>query len=140
MILLLPSMLTNRKMRKASKNKLSTLKRKAWKIFSEYIRLRDKGVCFTCGVQKDPKEMDAGHFKHNRLDFDEMNIHCQCTRCNRFLHGNLGEYAIRLMEKYGKSELDSLVFRSNQIKKYTYQDLEEIIQTYKEKIRSSIKL
>jgi len=84
--------------------------------------------------------MDAGHFKHNRLDFDEMNIHCQCTRCNRFLHGNLGEYAIRLMEKYGKSELDSLVFRSNQIKKYTYQDLEEIIQTYKEKIRSSIKL
>lgn len=61
-------------------NAKQPIHKKAWTIFSKYVRfIRDKGVCYTCGVKKDPKDMDAGHYKHSDcLDFDEMNVHCQC--------------------------------------------------------------
>lgn len=66
------------------------------KIFNTYIRLRDQyEPCISCGktlVQK----YDAGHYfnagGHPALRFDEDNVHGQCVRCNRDLHGNLIEY------------------------------------------------
>ena len=56
--------------------------------------------------------MQAGHYKHNVLDFDEMNVHCQCVRCNKYLHGNGGEYAFRLARHYGLEELNDLHIRA----------------------------
>jgi hypothetical protein len=116
-----------KKLRKKSLKPLPTLKAKAVKTFNKWIVTRDKRVCFTCGKPGD----EAGHFKHGRLDFDEMNLHCQCTRCNRWLHGNLGEYAIRLIKKYGQEKVDDLVLRANQVRKYKRAELEEIITKYK---------
>jgi hypothetical protein len=78
--------------------------KKAWKSFSEAIRWvnHDDGsfklICYTCGKMLEPKETHAGHFIHNKLDFDERNIHPQCPKCNTFLHGNLGAYAEHLIE------------------------------------------
>lgn len=102
------------------------LKSAAEKIFHKWIIKRDKGICFTCGRAGN----QAGHFKHNKLDFDEMNLNCQCVYCNHFLSGNLGIYAIKLIEKYGKKKVDDLIKRSNQIKKYTRSELEDIIKKY----------
>lgn len=115
------------KKKKKRLKSLSTLKAKAVKTFNKWIVARDKWTCFTCGKLGN----EAGHFKHGRLDFDEMNLNCQCTHCNRWLHGNLGEYAIRLIKKYGQKKVDDLVLRSNQVKKYTREELEEIITKYK---------
>lgn len=81
---------------------------KAWKKFSEYIRRKAKGVCFTCGAINRWQDCDAGHFKHSRLDFDNNNVHCQCQKCNRFLHGNLGNYALALMEEIGIDGVNQL--------------------------------
>ena len=113
--------------RKRSRKPLAILKTKAEDAFHAWIRKRDNYICFTCGA----KGNEAGHFRHGKLDFDEMNLNCQCTRCNRFLHGNLGIYAIRLTKKYGQQKVDDLVFRSNQIRKYTKEELEEILNKYK---------
>ena len=112
------------RIRKKSLKPLPKLKAKAWKLFSAYICKRDNYTCFTCGKAGN----QGGHFKHGKLDFDEMNINCQCPRCNKWLHGNLGIYAIKLIEKYGKNKVDDLIFRSNQVKKYNRIDLNGIIE------------
>ena len=57
--------------------------------------------------------MDAGHYIPmsicgEYLYFDERNVNCQCTSCNRFKHGNLTEYARRLTEQYGLTILKKL--------------------------------
>lgn len=111
------------------------LKKKLWKIFSLYIRQRDKGTCFTCGVKHPIKEMQAGHYIHNRCDFDEMNVNCQCIRCNHFKHGEGAIYAERLIKKYGPAKVDALRRRSKQIEKYTIEELEELIEKYRKLIK-----
>jgi len=114
-------------LRKRSKNRLPTLKRKAWSLFSKYIRERDGNVCFTCGEYGN----QAGHFIHrDSLDFEEKNIHAQCTRCNLNLSGNLAEYTLRMIDKYGREEVDELMARKHQIKRWTVGELEEIIEKY----------
>lgn len=114
-------------LKKHSRNPLSIKRKKVWKLMSEYVRRSENGVCFTCGIKKDWREMDAGHFIHKDcLDYDFVNIHCQCSRCNRFMHGNLGEYAIRLINKYGKKRIEKLRMKGNQIKKFTIKELDDI--------------
>lgn len=55
-----------------------------------------------------------------------MNVHCQCVGCNTYKHGNLGEYAIRLIKDYGQDEVDLLILRANQHTGYSLEELEEI--------------
>lgn len=117
---------------KKDKSEPEKLRDKAWKLWSAYIREKEKYICFTCGRQKDKKTTEAGHFRHGKLDFDPMNIHCQCTQCNRYLHGNLGIYTIKLIDKYGKEAVDDLILRANQhTNKYSITELEEIIDKIK---------
>lgn len=91
---------------------LSKLKLKLWEVFSKYIRQRDKGVCISCGKVDDWKRTDAGHYipktKGLSIYFNERNVNCQCTHCNRFMHGNLDAYAIALRKKYGNGILEEL--------------------------------
>jgi hypothetical protein len=120
-------------MPKIKHKNIKTLKKKLWKIFSEYVRKKENGVCFTCGVRKDYKEMNAGHYIHKDcLDFDERNVHCQCPRCNLYLSGNLGVYAEKMIDKYGRTEVAILRNQSQVIKKWTVDELESLIQTYQE--------
>lgn len=118
------------------KPSLKLLHKKAWKLISEFVRRCDYGICFTCGKRNPWKKMDCGHYIHkNCLDFDLINLHCQCTKCNRFLHGNLGIYAERLIAEYGERTINELRQRGNIIKKFTREELENIIALYKQRIR-----
>ena len=113
-----------------------TLHKKAWKLHSEYIRKAEKGICFTCGIHKHWKEQNAGHYIHKDcLDFDSVNIHCQCVRCNKFLSGNSGIYAERLISEYGEDTIAELRTRSEIIKKFTLEELENLILSYKQKLK-----
>ena len=124
------------------KKSLKTLKDEAWKEFSIYIRRRDGGECFTCNQRFWDEElgewtikgMNAGHFIHNVLDFDEMNINCQCVRCNKYNHGKGTEYSIRLIRKYGLEQVENLHLKAKRAlagEKYTEQELQDIIEKYK---------
>lgn len=124
-----------KKTKKVEKKKLSYMKlrRKLDKVFSIYIRMRDKGVCFTCGVQKPWKQMQAGHYISRSslaLRFDEKNVHCQCMPCNVWKHGAMDVYALKLQAKYGDSILAELQRKKHQITKYTNADLEALIAIY----------
>lgn len=110
-----------------------------WRNYvSPYIRRRDKGKCFTCGIEKHWKEMHPGHFvpkgSFSDTEFDETNIHCQCPRCNTFLGGNLTEYTIRMIDKYGREHVDDLRKRGRFAKKWKKDELNDLIEYYKNKI------
>ena len=111
------------------KSPLDTLKRKAWEKFSKWIRNRDK-KCVTCG---NFNQLQAGHFWHGVLDFDEMNINAQCKRCNVWLSGNLAVYSNYLIDKYGIKEFKLLETRHYQAMKgvkYNEEYYENIIKWY----------
>lgn len=107
------------------------LKRKAWDVFSKWIRERDK-MCVTCGTRN--TLLNAGHFWHGVLDFDEMNINAQCTGCNNYKSGNLAPYSIYLINKYGTDKFKDLEKRHYLAMAGEYrsdQDYLNIIEKYK---------
>lgn len=103
--------------------------KKAWDVFSKWIRNRDK-VCVTCGSRKDGQ---AGHYWHGVLDFDEMNINQQCSSCNKWKHGNLAPYGVYLINKHGLEkflDLEKRHYIALRGEYRTQQDYEEIIKKY----------
>ena len=114
---------------KRKKSRTAILHKKAWDIFSLWIRNRDK-KCITCGSTK---ALQAGHFWHACLDFDEININAQCRGCNHFRHGNLAKYSTYLIEKYGIGAFNNLQIRHYQAlkgEKRSEDDYMEIIKRY----------
>jgi hypothetical protein len=101
-------------MSKLEKDKsVSFLKKKLWKLFSKYIRERDKYTCFTCGKIADGSGMHAGHFITGatcptELYFSETNVHAQCYHCNINLSGNWVIYEQKMLTKYGLETIDTL--------------------------------
>jgi hypothetical protein len=120
---------------KKSKSRRKILLKKIWALFSEWVRRKEKGICYTCGIKKNYKEMDAGHYLHNRLDFNPMNVHCQCVRCNKWLSGNLGVYAENLIKEYGIEAVEILRLRSHQIWKPSFDELEKLLEHWKEELK-----
>lgn len=110
----------------------------AQQVFNKYIRLRDAGnVCISC--QKKPLKENAGHFynanNHWSVRFDERNVHLQCEHCNTYLSGNLIYYRENLLKKIGIEEFESLSAEAMKTRKFTIEELKEIIATYKKKIK-----
>ena len=110
----------------------------AQQVFNKYIRLRDAGnVCISC--QKKPLKENAGHFynanNHWSVRFDERNVHLQCEHCNTYLSGNLIYYRENLLTKIGIEEFENLSAEAMKTRKFTIEELKEIIATYKKKIK-----
>ena len=62
------------------KKSIGQLKKALWKVFSEYIRKRDKGICISCGRYAEGSGYHAGHFVPKSvggltLYFDEENAY-----------------------------------------------------------------
>lgn len=124
--------------------KLPTLKRakvRAWQAISLYVRMVNathEGFvkCFTCSTIKHYKEMDAGHFIHNKLDYELYNLQVQCTSCNRYKSGNWVNYYEKMKEMYGQEVIDDLMRKKNIVTKYTVTDLLAIEKKYLDLIKS----
>lgn len=101
-------------MSKLEKNKsVSFLKKKLWKLFSKFIRERDKYTCFTCDRKAEGAGMHAGHFVTGatcptELYFSEDNVHAQCYNCNINLSGNWVIYEERMKIKHGEEFTEQL--------------------------------
>ena len=108
-------------------------------VFNKFIRLRDQGKeCISCGQQ--PKKANAGHYfsqgGHSSVRFDEDNVHLQCEHCNSFLSGNLLNYQIGIEKRIGGQKLIELHSRAHEVKKWTAEELKEITDTYRKKIKA----
>ena len=102
--------MNNKKIKIKSRSKIF---KDTWKLMSFWIRkkeadYRDYVHCYTCDIVLNYKQANAGHYNHNKLDFDPRNIKVQCVRCNKYLRGNLGKYAERLIREHGQEWLDQL--------------------------------
>lgn len=80
------------------------LKKKLWKLFTAWIKVRDNNICYTCGVKCFGWNCQGGHFIPKsicgiELYFHEDNVHVQCGRCNLSEQGNIYVYGKKLGDK-----------------------------------------
>lgn len=134
-------------MKKPKVKTLSKVKKKCWTEFSIYIRKRDGlettgsiewAMCITCGKRYHYKMLQAGHFiagRHNAGLFSEKGTHAQCYNCNINLKGNTLVYRRALIVKYGEGIDEQLEREAQEMKQFTIPELEEMILSYKQKIK-----
>lgn len=109
---------------KTSSQRIPTLKRKLWKVFAQYVKIRDNHVCYTCGAIVYGSNANAGHFIPKgagglALYFHPDNVHCQCVYCNLVMEGNHYIYGRKLGESKVK-ELYSL--KGTVVKNYPFDE------------------
>jgi hypothetical protein len=122
------------------KKTTARLKKDLDKLFSEFIRRKyanQEGQvrCYTCGVTKDWKAIQNGHFvsrSHLATRFDEDNCRPQCVGCNVFGQGRVAVFASKLDQEIGEGTVARLYMQAQKIvKDYPY---EERISYYKNKL------
>ncbi len=119
------------------------LKKAIDREFSRYVRLRNAdsrgyATCFTCGATKHWKEVDAGHFMSRAAmstRWHELNVQFQCKPCNGFRSGEQYKFAQELDRVYGEGTADELVRMSKEMRKYSIEELEEILEHYRHEAR-----
>jgi hypothetical protein len=67
--------------------------------------------------------------------FDEDNVHLQCEYCNTSLSGNLLRYRENLINKIGIERFEQLEAKAYLTRKFTIDEVKEINQIYKLKIK-----
>ena len=115
----------------------------AQKVFNQYIRLRDEVngyKCISCGKELRKGNTDAGHYYsaggHYNVRFHEDNVHAQCSRpCNKDKAGDLLNYTKGLKKRVGEERFLALRDIAQDERKYTREELREIIKEYKLKIK-----
>ena len=112
-------------------------------VFSQYIRRRyainDIAECYTCGVKKEYKKQQAGHFasrRHYSTRWDEFNVQVQCYSCNICSQGMQFEFGKKLCLQYGNNFAEELMIKSKQIVKFANVDLQDMINYYSEKLNT----
>lgn len=113
------------------KNKLE---QKLDRVFSKFIRKRDNYKCVTCGKAGN----EAGHYEkrsHRSTRWDEINVNCQCTACNKYRGGNLANYALFLRRKYGEDILEKIREKRDNYFQPTKHWLLEQIKIYEDKLK-----
>lgn len=108
---------SNKRKKQAKEMSLPKLKKKAWEIFSRYVRIMNSNPdgfceCVTCGVAKHWKNMQAGHFvsgRTGRILFRIDNVHPQCYLCNCILSGCWPSYYRFMKEQYGQEKIEELI-------------------------------
>lgn len=117
---------------------LPSLTKKAQTIFNKYIRQRDSShgyfVCISCGVEQPISKMNAGHYvpvkNSSLLRFNEWNTNGECVTCNLFDQFHLVGYRKRLIDKIGSNAVDWIESQSRVSRKWTRDELQDIIKTY----------
>lgn len=126
---------------------MKQLVKKLDRIFSQYIRLRDRVSgdyvsCITCGKLYHWKEVDAGHFvPRDRMSvrFNEKNVNGQCRHCNRFRSGEQYAHGKAIDRKHGEGIAEWLEFEGRKVRKYSSWELEQLIKHYREKVKELVK-
>lgn len=119
---------------------------KLWKVFSEYIRLRDADkfgyiTCITCGKRhywEGTRQVNAGHFisrRFNSTKYDERNCSAQCVNCNKYNDGKQYEHSIAIDKKFGQGTAQELYLKSKQFSRALNKfEIDTMTKHYKEQI------
>ena len=142
-----------RKRQTLTKLKESVKTASEWRVeaqtaFNAYVRYRDRDLpCISCDAIGEHDGLggywDAGHYRSRgaakHLSFNLWNCAKQCSRCNRYLSGNVVEYRKRLIMRLGSERVDKLE-NNNDTVKHDITYLRRIKQIFKNKLRIKKKL
>lgn len=112
--------------------------------FNAFIRERDKDKpCICCGKPLASDSVgggfDCGHYRSvgsaPHLRFNEDNAHGQTKQCNRWGAGRAVDYRIGLVNRIGLERVEALE-ADQEPRKYSIEELKEIIATYKQKLKA----
>lgn len=129
----------NKAVKQLKDNDVSVLKRLAQTLVNKYVRERDNLLpCVSCGYDGASRQWHAGHYvpmgSNGSIRYHEDNIHKQCSICNNHLSGNLANYRLELIKRIGLEKVEWLESQK-QPKKWSVEELKEIIDTYKHKLK-----
>jgi hypothetical protein len=130
------------KFAKPKKVSISKLKKKAWDVFSLYIRTKYADpmggvVCYTCERLFTIKTTQAGHGiagRNNAVLFCEPLVRPQCVGCNFFGGGKYAIFMDKLIKEYGAEKFSQLVMMSTMTVQRKAQDYIDIYETYRQKL------
>jgi hypothetical protein len=128
--------------KKQQANQLKLTKKKAWKVFSDYIRKKyadSNGMakCVTCGKVDNWKKMHAGHAisgRGGRVLFEEKIVRCQCFYCNCIKNGRYDDFIYYLTEDEKSMTIEEYWQIKKESKlpvKLTLEDYKAVIEKYK---------
>lgn len=111
-------------------------------VFSRYVRMRvcdesGHAECFTCGVRRHYREVDAGHFitrSKYATRWDPINVQFQCKRCN-MNGGQQFEFGLHIDRLFGVGTAEEILIRSNRAARYSNEDLEKMIALFTAEVR-----
>ena len=118
---------------------LSDYLKLAQQVFNKFIRLRDKDqLCISCqkpinGVSHASHYLSAGG--HSNVRFNEDNVWVSCYKCNVMLSGNQVEYRKALIKKIGIERVEWLEDNGSIERKFTKEELKNLMQKYKLKCK-----
>ena len=118
----------------------------AAKLLQRLVRMKaadDSGYaqCVTCDNYFHYKTMDGGHFisrNHTATKLLEENIHPQCKGCNGFRMKDsqtVLKYRQWMVEMYGEKGVQELEALSYETKKFTRQEVADLVADFKEQIK-----
>jgi len=116
------------------------------RAFCAFIRARDAGKpCICCGRGSSGwtrgGEWDGGHYRSrgaaSHLRYHEDNCHAQLKQCNR-RGWDLASYRANLIGRIGLERVEALE-QDNRTHKWTRDELREIRDTYRKKLRELLK-
>lgn len=105
--------------KRARREKLKTKSERlkdAQNAFNTYVRLRDcNKPCISCGSFSEQKvggTRDCGHYlsrgAHSQHRYRLDNTASQCVKCNRYLSGNVANFRLGLIRRWGKDAIEEL--------------------------------
>jgi hypothetical protein len=135
-------MKTGVKKAKKKKVSISSLQKKADKVFNAFVRNRDSKdgffTCISCSQVKPVKNLQAGHYvaKKNclHLRYNEFNCNGECDFDNCWNESHLIGYRENLIIKYGLEKVLELEQARHNTEKLTSLDYLDIIEKYKLKL------
>ena len=127
----LPDLLCSRYGMGKNPTRQDILKGLLWRVFSRFIRARDK-YCISCLLEK---ILQAGHYAPaggNDLEllFSEFNVNGECEGCNGFDSFHLVPMRKNLIAKYGIEKVEELDLQKSQKKAIKWEET-----VYVEKIK-----
>ena len=127
---------------KPEKQTPKALKAKAWGLMSELVRRKDADSdgmvrCFTCGAVKPWREVDAGHGiggRGNFVLFLEEVIKPQCKACNGYQGGRYEVFLLKLVDLYGRDQVDEWVIGARKPHKRTKGQYVELVYELQDRL------
>lgn len=130
---------------KKTKQRLKTkseYNKEAQIAINKYVRIRDsKKPCVSCDSVLSVEyggTTDCGHYRSrgsaSHLRFNLFNMAAQCSRCNRYLSGNVVEYRKELIKRIGLDRVEKIE-QNNQPRIFTIEYLARIKQIFTKKAR-----